>query len=738
MNLRHRLIHANWTLILGASLVGFMILLAVFGPAFAPQDPMQENYTLAVDGRIQTPPYPAQKIPGYPLGTDRYGRDLLSRILWGVRPTMIMVTAVAAFRMVLGILLGLIIGWADGRRARRLDSILSSLLSVPVLIVALIGIYAVGVHKGLWAFIFGLGLTGWAETARMVSEQTRLVKRQTFIEAARALGAGERLILFNHILRQILSLVWVLLAFEISSTLLVVASLGFLDIYIGGGIWIEVSDFQAVNVEGLPELGQMLSSALVRITDPSALLSIGSVIFIGVLGFNLLGEGLRIEFSQREFGRRAGMMPQVAQEWLEAHVFIPLRAWMEIHGRRAALIAFIFVVIAGAWIYYDRNQFRFEGSQITLELPGGNLWTTELHDSYGTQFVAISLTSQPALKWQVEIPGGSSGGPVVMADGTIVIAGKENVLLAFTPQGDLLWQTPLSAIPIGAPALDAQGNIYIADFEGYVSAFDSQGSLIWRVEASSTRQATSGPIVSSNGMIYVTMIDAVVGISPEGTLVWRKTAADTYVESPPRLSADESLVFLTDVVLDSATGQIQEISILPENQVLFTEPAFFTGVDGRNYYRSGHEVMQWRRDESGLQVEPARSWEATSFVLFNPLTQGVTSNKLAWLFYGSDFSDGRMVWLDEQSRLIGNFVFPFTNSRLMAVGEDGEAYLCGPTGARIKCVMVYPGSSEVQWEIFLDDNSRPIGGALVPGTLYVASDNGILYALSPEETGIQP
>ncbi|HUG33356.1 MAG TPA: ABC transporter permease, partial [Anaerolineales bacterium] len=239
MRIIQKLRYQNWALLVGAGLVGFMILLAILGPDIAPQNPMQENYTLTVNGEIRSPPYPAFKTPGYPLGTDRFGRDLLSRILWGVRPTMIMVGSVAAFRLVVGIILGLIIGWAEGRRARRLDSILSSLLSIPVLIVAMIGIYAVDIHNGLPAFIFGLGLTGWAETARMVSEQTRLVKRQTFVEAARALGADDRLILFNHILRQVMSLVWVLLAFEISGTLLVVAELGFLDIFIGGGIWIE-------------------------------------------------------------------------------------------------------------------------------------------------------------------------------------------------------------------------------------------------------------------------------------------------------------------------------------------------------------------------------------------------------------------------------------------------------------------------------------------------------------------
>lgn len=735
MSFAPRLRRQNWTLIIGALLVGLMILLSIIGPSLALQDPMKENYTLEVNGSIRTPPYPAFEIPGYPLGTDRFGRDLLSRILWGVRPTMIMVTVVAAFRLVLGILLGLIIGWADGGRARRLDSVLSSVLSMPVLIVAMIGIYAFGLDKGLPAFMFGLGLTGWAETARMVSEQTRLVKRQTFIEAARALGAGDRLILFNHILRQIMSLVWVLLAFEISGTLLVAASLGFLDIYIGGGVWIEVFDFQAVNVEGLPELGQMLSSALVKITDPSALLIIGSVIFTGVLGFNLLGEGLRVELSDREFGRRAGLLPQQIQEWLDVRVFIPLRAWMEANGRRAGVFAFVLVIIAGAWIYYDRNRFLFQESASVLPVQGDHLWATELHDSFGTLYVPYSMDTQPVLSWQVEIPGGASGGPVVYADGTLVITGRENILLAFSPQGEVLWQTALPAQPIGTPALDAQGDIYVADVEGYVTAFDSRGNQLWRIEASSTRQATSGPIVSSSGMIYVTMIDAVVGIAPEGVLAWRRTATDIYVDSPPKLSADESLVFIKDVALDSVTGQIQEISVLSENQVLFTEPAFFTGMDGQNYYRSGHEVMQWRRDESGLQVEPARGWQAGTFVLFNPLMQGLASNGLAWLFYSSEYSDGRMVWIDSQSRLIGNFEFPLNNSRLMAVGARSEAYLCGPTGARIRCVAALPGVENPQWEVLLDDNSRPIGGALVPDTLYVTSANGFLYALSTTEAG---
>ena len=226
----------NWPLLLGFLLVALIILVFIFGPAWAPQDPMQENYSLRVDGKIRTPPYPPFKIEGYTLGTDNFGRDLWSRILWGVRPTMIMVSIVAVIRLVVGTIMGLIIGWSQGRMKRLWDSLLSTTLSVPVLIIAIMGIYLVGIQEGLLAFIIGLGITGWAETARLVSEQTNLVKKQVFIDAVRSLGASERYILFVHVLRHIFPLLWMLLSFEISSTLLVSAELGFLGYYIGGGV----------------------------------------------------------------------------------------------------------------------------------------------------------------------------------------------------------------------------------------------------------------------------------------------------------------------------------------------------------------------------------------------------------------------------------------------------------------------------------------------------------------------
>ena len=139
-------------------------------------------------------------------------------------------------------------------------------------------------------------------------------------------------------------------------------------------------------------------------------------------------------------------------------------------------------LLIGAWIYYDRNSYLFVEPETSIQTTNTQLWATELHDAYGTSWVPFSMESQPELKWQVQLPGGASGGPAVYTDGTVVIAGKDNVLMAFNPQGDLLWESLLDAEPIGAPALDAQGRIFVADVEGMSLPSTRRGSDfgVWR------------------------------------------------------------------------------------------------------------------------------------------------------------------------------------------------------------------------------------------------------------------
>jgi peptide/nickel transport system permease protein len=724
----------NWPLLIGFMLVGLILLVSIFGPAWAPQDPMQENYTLRLDGKIRTPPYPPFKIDGYLLGTDNFGRDLWSRILWGVRPTMIMVSVVAIIRLVVGTILGMIIGWSQGRMKRIMDSLLSTTLSVPVLIIAIIGIYLVGNQKGVLAFIVGLGLTGWAETARLVSEQTNLIKKQVFIDAVRSLGASERYILFVHVLRHIFPLLWMLLAFEISSTLLVSAELGFLGYYIGGGVYVEISDFVAVNTAGLPELGQILSSALLKLSDPSALIVAGTCIFIGVLGFNLLGEGLRREtgIENQKKHHAFGLLPQDWGDWLEHHVLAPVSDWFNDHRIFKWGISFLFILGVGLFIIVKFIYIpKADSQQIILEVPGDHLWASERHDPYGTKWVPVGITSEPEVVWSVPIPGGASGGPAVNAEGVVYIAGLDQFLLAIDPTGVILWQYPLIAVPVGGPALDEDGNIYVADYGGGVTAVSPAGDLLWHTQASSVREATAGPIVSPSGMIYVTIIDTVAALSPDGELVWRVGAADVYAEIPPRLSARQDMIFLWNSALAAVSGTRQDLQLVPENQLIAKDPAYFTGADGLDYYRVGHAIMDWHLGESGGEVGPSRTWLYQSSVIFNPYDQGVTPAGLGWLYYTTQYSDSRMVWLDEKSRVVGNYLFPRVDATLIAIGGEDEAYLCGATGARVECINIAVTQQEPTWSITIDVPTGVAGGALVPGRLYVALQYDNLYALEP-------
>ena len=283
---------ANWPLRVGLLLVALTLLAAFLGPILAPHDPLERISALRVGTAWVGPPYPFGS-PGFLLGSDAAGRDLFSRLLWGVRPTLMLVAIVALVRLGLGLLIGLMAGWQRGVAGRLLDGTITGASAAPVLVVALAAIAFVGIQRGLVAFIVGLCLTGWAETARQVESRTRSVRAEPYIDAARSLGASESRLLFYHTLRHILPLLGMLLAVEVSSVLMAMAGLGFLGYYIGGGVWVTVDDFVARNAAGLPELGQMLATSLEQILRPWPMVVVGGAVVTMILGFSLIGEGLR-------------------------------------------------------------------------------------------------------------------------------------------------------------------------------------------------------------------------------------------------------------------------------------------------------------------------------------------------------------------------------------------------------------------------------------------------------------
>ncbi len=410
----------NWPFVLGASIVLVVLFLAARGPALAPRDPMESSSIQRVGDQWISPPFPPLTVPGFPLGSDSIGRDLLSQLLWAIRPTMAVVLLTAALRLLVGTAIGAAAGWSV-RVGRALDLLIAGALALPVLIVALAVVAAIGIERGTWAFVLGLGLTGWAETASVVRDQTRILKGQAYVEAARALGGSDLHIVLGHVIRQIRALLWMLFAYEMSSTLVMVAALGFLGYFLGGETWVAISDSVAQRHSGAPELGQMLSGTIGSLYQgPWRAFAAGSMIFVIILGFNLLAEGLRLRLASHA-ARPLPFAPAVERAgfWLEERVQAPLYSTF---GRRRVHGALLLLLLLSAAVWW---QGRTTGGAAVaaISVPGGHLWAGERHDAQGTLWAQASGPSAPVVAWQVAVADGLSGGPAVTAEGTLYLGG---------------------------------------------------------------------------------------------------------------------------------------------------------------------------------------------------------------------------------------------------------------------------------------------------------------------------
>lgn len=289
----------NYPLIIGLMLSLVFAAIAIWGPGLAPKDPAELFKAIKIDDQWHTAPFRPGELEPFPLGTDDVGRDLLSRILWAVRPTFIMALWVMATRITLGTLLGLLAGWYQGHIERLIDYLISISVSIPTLVFAIGVILLLGIEGGLGNFIIAMSLTGWADTANLVKSRTLNIIQEPFIEGAQAVGLGNWGILWRYILPQLWPILPSLMAFELGAVTLLTAELGFLGIFLGGGQIVTVPDpnsgsFLLSLSDGTPELGQMLADFWGKIIlAPWTPLYVGILVFTEIFAFNMLGEGLR-------------------------------------------------------------------------------------------------------------------------------------------------------------------------------------------------------------------------------------------------------------------------------------------------------------------------------------------------------------------------------------------------------------------------------------------------------------
>ena len=222
--------------------------------------------------------------PEHPLGTDKPGRDVLARVIYGAAPTLLGALVVVIVSGVVGVPLGLIAGYYGGRREAIVMRPLDALLAFPALLLAVLVVATFG--RGLNTVVLALGIIYVPAMARLVRSVTLVQRSQAYVDAGTALGYSDRRILFRHILPNLVGPVVVQSTIDLAYAILDIAALSFL------GLGQQPPD---------PDWGSMLADGRsYLLQNPLPALSAGLAIMIAVVCFNLVGDGLRVQLDPRE------------------------------------------------------------------------------------------------------------------------------------------------------------------------------------------------------------------------------------------------------------------------------------------------------------------------------------------------------------------------------------------------------------------------------------------------------
>ena len=258
----------NKTALIGLFIVGFMMVLAVFAPLLSPYDPNAINPII---------PFKGIGYPGHLFGTDDLGRDILSRIIYGARVSMIVAVGATIVGACIGVLIGLTAGYCGGWIDAVLMRIMDGMFSFPFILLAMILITVLG--NGVLNVIFAIGIANVPGFARVTRGQVLIVKEEEYCNACRVVGVSSRRLLFCHILPNCVSQIIVYATLRVASAIISEASLSFL----GLGIALPTASWGSILRVGRDCLT----------TAPYVAGVAGVFILVTVVGFNLLGDGIR-------------------------------------------------------------------------------------------------------------------------------------------------------------------------------------------------------------------------------------------------------------------------------------------------------------------------------------------------------------------------------------------------------------------------------------------------------------
>jgi peptide/nickel transport system permease protein len=265
--------------LVGLAVIALLVAIAVFAPLIAPHDPTEQ-----FDEGLTMQDMPMGPSAEFPLGTDTLGRDLLSRLIYGARVSLVIGVLANGFALVLGVVFGLMAGYFRGWVETLLMRATDVMMAFPIYLfaVALVSV----LRPSLGILVLVIGIVYWTPMTRVIHGEVLSIREKEFVDAARLTGCTSLRVLYRHILPHLVAPIIVYTSLGIATTILFESTLS----YIGLGVQ-----------PPTPSWGQMISEGQAYyLSAPHLVLYPGLMIMVTVLAFNLVGDGLRDAFDPRQ------------------------------------------------------------------------------------------------------------------------------------------------------------------------------------------------------------------------------------------------------------------------------------------------------------------------------------------------------------------------------------------------------------------------------------------------------
>ncbi|MGA0571137.1 ABC transporter permease [Variovorax sp. VNK109] len=262
----------NIRLLFGSGVLLVLLVLAIFGPWIAPHDPMAQSLL----DQLLPPFWSAQNDPNHWLGTDNLGRDLLSRLIHGARPALVVMLIGATLSGLVGVVLGLIAGYYGGWFDTIISRIIEIFMSFPPMLLAIVLAAVIG--PGLSTVVLAIILIGWTRFCRVIRAEVMAMRELEFVASARTLGMRNLRIIGKEILPNLLPMLVVLFSLEMGRAVVVEALLSFI-----GFSSTDIATWGSIIADGRNYINQGWFAVFLPIV----------AIIVTVLGLNAFGDGLR-------------------------------------------------------------------------------------------------------------------------------------------------------------------------------------------------------------------------------------------------------------------------------------------------------------------------------------------------------------------------------------------------------------------------------------------------------------